>query len=31
MSEAFDQADELGPAKIIHVYEPTHQRSAHGT
>ncbi|WP_029132248.1 Glu/Leu/Phe/Val family dehydrogenase [Sedimenticola selenatireducens] len=25
MSEAFDQADELGPAKIIHVYEPTHQ------
>ncbi|WP_260293023.1 Glu/Leu/Phe/Val family dehydrogenase [Sedimenticola hydrogenitrophicus] len=28
MSEAFDQVDELGPAKIIHVYEPTHQLKA---
>jgi len=25
MSELFDQVDDLGPAKIIHVYEPTHQ------
>lgn len=25
MSEAFDQVDELGPTKIIHVYEPAHQ------
>lgn len=25
MSEPFDQMDELGPAKIIYAYEPTHQ------
>ncbi|WP_428606644.1 Glu/Leu/Phe/Val family dehydrogenase [Sedimenticola sp.] len=28
MSEAFDQVDELGPAKIIHVYEPSHHLKA---
>lgn len=28
MSEAFDQVDELGPAKIIHIYEPVHQLKA---
>lgn len=28
MSEVFEHADELGPAKIIHVYEPGHQLKA---
>jgi glutamate dehydrogenase (NAD(P)+) len=28
MSEVFDQTDELGPAKIVHVYEPTHRLKA---
>ncbi|MBU0499564.1 MAG: Glu/Leu/Phe/Val dehydrogenase [Gammaproteobacteria bacterium] len=28
MGEVFDYVDELGPAKIIHVYEPTHNLKA---
>lgn len=28
MGEIFDYVDELGPAKVIHVYEPTHNLKA---
>ena len=28
MGEIFDYVDELGPSKVIHVYEPTHNLKA---